>query len=159
MICLAPRALRNCAPSALSAVVVRPLNFTVRAQMSDRLVLTRWLRFCCLYFVMIAVIAVALSLLLRHRIAAAYIMVTLALGTFAAPLASLSYRARFAVAAFTSVTLQMWLLSVVWCCTLYFAALGSTYAQPISDPMRLGLSLGVGTMAASFCFLPSRWLR
>jgi hypothetical protein len=27
---LAPRALRECAPSALSAVVVRPLNFTVR---------------------------------------------------------------------------------------------------------------------------------
>jgi hypothetical protein len=27
---LAPRALRNCAPTALSAVVVRLLNFTVR---------------------------------------------------------------------------------------------------------------------------------
>ena len=30
MVGLAPRALGNCAPSALSAVVVRPLNFTVR---------------------------------------------------------------------------------------------------------------------------------
>jgi hypothetical protein len=32
MLVLAPRALRNCAPSALSAVVGRPLNFTVRAR-------------------------------------------------------------------------------------------------------------------------------
>ena len=30
MVGWAPRALGNCAPSALSAVVVRPLNFTVR---------------------------------------------------------------------------------------------------------------------------------
>ena len=31
MVCLAPRALRDCAPSALSAVGARPLNFTVRS--------------------------------------------------------------------------------------------------------------------------------
>jgi hypothetical protein len=30
VVCLAPRALGDCAPSALSGVVVRPLNFTVR---------------------------------------------------------------------------------------------------------------------------------
>ena len=30
MVCLAPQALRNCAPSGPSGVVARPLNFTVR---------------------------------------------------------------------------------------------------------------------------------
>ena len=30
MVCLAPRALRNCAPSAPSGASARPLNFTVR---------------------------------------------------------------------------------------------------------------------------------
>ena len=33
MICLAPRALRNCTPSALWGASVRPLNFTVRGRM------------------------------------------------------------------------------------------------------------------------------
>ena len=36
MVCLAPRALRDCAPSALSGVVVRPLNFTVRWPLQRR---------------------------------------------------------------------------------------------------------------------------
>jgi len=35
VVCLAPRALRNCAPLAPSGASVRPLNFTVRSHLGE----------------------------------------------------------------------------------------------------------------------------
>ena len=42
MVGLAPRALRNCAPSALSDVGARPLNFTVRRHLHRLCALLPW---------------------------------------------------------------------------------------------------------------------